>query len=108
MREDYQMDWVLYIMCLAGGAFLANGVPHFVAGISGKKFHSPFSRPPVKGLSSAVVNVIWGSVNFSIAYLLLKLGNADWAFNLKTLMIGLGIVITALALAVTFSRVDKH
>jgi hypothetical protein len=103
------MDLLIYLACFAGGAFLANGVPHFVAGISGKEFHSPFAKPPGKGYSSAVVNVIWGFINLVIAFILLKLAGAfDLAFSWKTLLIGLGALITALSLAVAFSKFDKN
>ncbi len=103
------MDWLVYLACIAGGCFLANGVPHFVAGISGRKFHSPFSSPPVKGLSSAVVNVIWGFVNFLIACALLKWAGADdLALNLKTVLAALGALITSVSLAIVFSRLDKN
>lgn len=57
------MDWSL-IAYFFGGVFLANGVPHFVAGISGHAFQTPFSKPPGKGYSSSYVNVIWGGVQF--------------------------------------------
>jgi hypothetical protein len=43
---------------LVAGAFLANGVPHFVQGICGNKFQTPFARPRGVGESSALVNVI--------------------------------------------------
>ena len=55
------------------GLFVANGIPHFVHGISGKKFPSPFAKPPGKGLSSSIVNVIWGLTNFLIAVLYSRL-----------------------------------
>ncbi|MDD5399422.1 MAG: hypothetical protein PHU70_10155 [Dehalococcoidia bacterium] len=103
------MDWLVYLACIAGGAFLVNAVPHFVAGISGRKFHSPFASPPVKGLSSAVVNVIWGLVNFIIAYaLLIWAGACNPEFNCKTLAVAIGAIITSIALAVIFSTVDKN
>src|SRR5262249_29423968 len=54
-----------------GGMFLANFVPHFVAGISGRQFHSPFANPPFRGLSSPVVNILWGLFNLAVAYILL-------------------------------------
>ena len=28
------------------GAFLANAVPHFVSGVMGRVFQSPFAKPP--------------------------------------------------------------
>jgi hypothetical protein len=66
-----------------GGLFAVNSIPHFVAGVSGKRFQSPFAKPPGEGLSSAAVNAIWGSANAILAYvLLLHVGEFDlrnWA-----------------------------
>jgi hypothetical protein len=67
------MPWYLYPACFLGGAFLANFVPHFVAGVSGRSFPSPFGTPPFRGLSSPEVNVLWGLFNAGLAYLLLVL-----------------------------------
>lgn len=61
------------IACFFGGVFLANFVPHFVAGVSGRPFPSPFATPPFRGLSSPVVNVLWGLINLAVAYGLLVL-----------------------------------
>lgn len=61
------------IACFLGGVSLANFVPHFVAGVSGRPFPSPFATPPFRGLSSPVVNVLWGLINLAVAYGLLVL-----------------------------------
>lgn len=61
------MPWYYYVAHFFAGAFLANGVPHFVQGACGNKFQTPFASPPGVGESSAIVNVIWGWVNFVIA-----------------------------------------
>jgi len=53
------MNWLHEISYLFGGAFLANAVPHFVSGMMGQSFQSPFAKPPGKGLSSSTVNVRW-------------------------------------------------
>jgi hypothetical protein len=53
------VDWLHDIAYLFGGAFLANAVPHFVSGMMGRPFQSPFAKPPGKGLSSSTVNVLW-------------------------------------------------
>ena len=63
--------WYHLIAYFFGGAFLANTIPHLVAGISGSPFQSPFASPPGEGLSSAIVNVLWGLGNLVVAYLLL-------------------------------------
>ncbi len=56
-----------------GGLFLANFTPHFVAGVSGRAFHTPFARPPFRGLSSPAVNILWALFNLVVAYSLLVL-----------------------------------
>ena len=57
------MPWYYYLLNFLAGALLANGVPHFVQGICGNKFQTPFASPPGVGESSAVVNVMWGLFN---------------------------------------------
>jgi len=63
------MEWLYDVSYLFGGAFLANAVPHFVSGMMGRPFQSPFAKPPGKGLSSSTVNVLWGFLNFAVAYI---------------------------------------
>jgi hypothetical protein len=53
--------WELYVYSFLAGLFGANGVPHFVKGITGQKHQTPFAKP-----SSAVVNVAWGWLNFAL------------------------------------------
>src|ERR1700761_2494840 len=53
----------IYICAFFAGVFLANAIPHFVQGVCGNKFPTPFAKPPGQGLSSPVVNVIWGLLN---------------------------------------------
>ncbi len=40
---------VLLRVGILSGALLANGVPHFVHGVSGAPFQSPFVKPPEVG-----------------------------------------------------------
>ncbi len=72
------MNWIHLVSYFFGGIFLANAVPHFVNGVMGKPFQTPFAKPPGKGLSSSTVNVLWGFVNLVFAYLLLlRVGRFD-------------------------------
>lgn len=72
------MRWYHYIAYFWGGVFLANFVPHYVQGVSGAPFQSPFADPPGEGLSSAPVNVGWACFNLFVAYLLLlRVGTFD-------------------------------
>jgi hypothetical protein len=54
--------WELYVYSFVAGVLGANGVPHFIKGITGHKHQTPFGKG-----SSAVVNVVWGWVNFVVA-----------------------------------------
>ena len=97
------MGWCSYIAYFFAGALLANGVPHFVHGISGKRFQSPFASPPGIGESSAPVNVIWGLANFIIGYVLIcGIGDFTFGFTLDTMITGLSATVTSIALALYF------
>jgi hypothetical protein len=56
------------------GAFLANLVPHFVKGICGDRFPTPFATPRGIGLSSPLVNVVWGLANLVAGFFLFRAG----------------------------------
>jgi hypothetical protein len=99
------MAWYAYIAYFFAGVFLANGMPHFVQGISGKKFPTPFASPPGRGESSPVVNVVWGLVNFLIGYALL-FGVEEFVpgLNRTAAMPALGALCTSIGLALYFGR----
>ena len=103
------MAWYAYLAYFLAGVFLANGVPHFMHGISGKKFQSPFASPPAVGESSPLVNVIWGLVNFIIGYALIYgVGDFTFGFSPAVLMVGLGTIVASVALAFYFGRVRSR
>ena len=66
------MSWQFYLLEVLSGMLVANGVPHFVHGVSGEPFQSPFAKPPGVGESSPVVNVLWGFGNLLAGALLLR------------------------------------
>jgi hypothetical protein len=102
------MAWYFYLLEFLGGAFLVNSVPHFVHGVSGAPFQSPFAKPPGVGESSPVVNVLWGFVNFVAGVLLLHYfrprGWTGW------IAVGAGALLLSLQLATHFGKVraDEH
>ncbi|MDR3372519.1 MAG: hypothetical protein P4L98_02210 [Ancalomicrobiaceae bacterium] len=99
------MDWLHDVSYLFGGAFLANAVPHFVSGVMGRPFQSPFAKPSGVGLSSSTVNVVWGFANFVVAYLLIaRVGNFDLHAGDHVIAAGLGILIIAAMSARLFGR----
>ena len=94
------MNWYHYIACFFAGAFLANFVPHFVQGISGHSFPSPFSNPPGEGLSSPTINVVWGLINLIIGYILLRVGKVSSQNRWNLLIFFLGIVGMSILLSI--------
>lgn len=99
------MPWYCYVSYFFAGAFLANAIPHFVSGSMGQAFQSPFAKPPGQGLSSSTVNVLWGSFNASVGYLLIfKVGDFHLRKPLDVSVAGLGAVLMAMMLARAFGR----
>ena len=99
------MRWYHYLAYFFGGAFLANAIPHLVSGITGHPFQSPFASPPGQGLSSATVNVLWGSFNLVIGYLLIcRVGNFELRKTRHVLVAGLGALLMAVVLAHAFGK----
>jgi hypothetical protein len=103
------MTWYTFLAYFFAGAFLANGIPHFIHGISGKKFQTPFAKPMAKGESSPAVNVIWGVVNFLIGYaLVFGVGQFQFGFSLAALMLVLGGIVMSVVLALILVRMREN
>jgi hypothetical protein len=99
------MAWYAYLAYFFAGFFLANGVPHFVQGVSGKKFPSPFASPPGRGESPPLVNALWGLANFSIGYtLIFEVDDFHFGMTRDVLMVGLGALVISVILSITFER----
>lgn len=89
-----------------GGACLINSIPHLTSGLAGRPFPSPFSSPRGVGLSSPVLNFLWGYGNLVLAYcLLVIIGN--FSFHNLEHMIALvsGSFSCGLLLAYHFGKV---
>jgi FtsH-binding integral membrane protein len=98
------MNWYDYIACLFAGMFLANVVPHFVHGISGDRFPTPFANPVGKGVSSPTVNVVWALVNLIVGYVLFRVGKVSNGGNLTLIAFFVGIVAISIWLSVLFAK----
>jgi hypothetical protein len=101
------MAWYIAVAHFFAGAFLSNGVPHFVNGISGRRFPTPFASPPGVGLSSPTLNVVWGFANIVVGSVLLAAlaGPSSSAGRwLDALVVGAGALAMALILSQAFSR----
>ena len=98
------MNWYDYIACFFAGMFLANVVPHFVHGVSGDRFPTPFARPRGKGLSSPTVNVVWALLNLVAGYILFRVGRVSSGDVLGLVIFFAGIVAISTTLSVRFAK----
>jgi len=100
------VHWYDYIACFFAGAFLANVVPHFVYGISGDRFPTPFAHPPGKGLSSPTVNVVWALFNLVVGYIVFRTGKVSSGNAPALVVFFAGIVAMSITGSVRFAK--KH
>jgi hypothetical protein len=99
------MVWGNDVSYFFGGMFLTNGVPHWVSGLMGRPFQSPFAKPPGEGLSSSTVNVLWGFFNLIVGYVLLvRVGTFDMHSSEQVAAAGAGALVLSLVTARMFGR----
>lgn len=99
------MHWLWLVSYFFGGAFTENAVPHFVSGVTGHPFQSPFAKPSGVGLSSSKLNVVWGVFNASVAYLLIvQVGAFDLRNPAHVGAFGLGLLLKSLGSAHHFGK----
>lgn len=102
--KKIKLKWYHYVMAFFAGTFLANSIPHYVQGISGNDFPSPFGTPPGIGHSSPTSNVLWGAANLLFGYLLYKASKIDGSQRLAMLLFYLGIIAQGVMLSLAFSN----
>jgi hypothetical protein len=100
------LNWHHFIACFFAGLFLTNVVPHFVSGISGDRFPTPFANPPGKGLSSPTVNVVWALFNLVVGYLLFRVGKVWSGDTFALVLFFAGIAVISIFASVRFAQ--KH
>jgi hypothetical protein len=93
--------WYHWALAPLSGALLSNAVPHYVNGMSGNEFPTPFADPPTIGLSSPVTNTIWGFANLAAGYALLRYTHSHTA---STTALPAAVLVGALAFSVFLSR----
>ncbi len=90
------------------GAFLVNALPHLINGLSGRTFPTPFAKPPGKGLSSPIVNVLWAAFNLIAGYLLIdEVGSGQLLSAADELSAAAGALLMAIGLAFHFGNVFR-
>jgi hypothetical protein len=100
------VSWYSYVACFFAGLFLANTVPHFVHGISGDRFPTPFARPPGQGLSSPTVNVVWALFNLAVGCILVRAGRLASGDDAALGIFFAGIAAISIPMSAHFAR--KH
>lgn len=99
------MEWMHDLAIFAGGALLTNSIPHYVSGVMGRPFQSPFATPRGEGLSSSTVNVVWGFLNLAAGTALIgRVGGFDVHSTGDTVALGASVLLTGIALARLFGR----
>ena len=98
------MPWYHYVAAFFAGAVLANVVPHFVNGISGDPFPTPFAKPPGRGLSSPTVNMVWALFNLVVGYILFEAGDPLSADFVTKLIFFAGIAVIGIFSSVNFAK----
>jgi hypothetical protein len=102
-ENNSTLKWYHYAAIFFGAFLLTNAAPHFLNGASGNPFPSPFADPPGKGLSSPLVNVLWGSFNLLLGYILLRAGKTSTRNKLSMLILFIAIVAAGIMLAISFT-----
>ena len=103
------MNWHSGMAYFFGGVFLANSTPHFIAGISGRPFHTPFAKPPFRGRSSPAVNIVWSLFNLALAYVLLvPVGELELRRPADVAVTALGFGLGALFIARSIAKMQRE
>jgi hypothetical protein len=99
------MTWLHLVSYFFGGIFLANAIPHFVSGMMGRPFQTPFAKPPGQGFSSSTVNVLWGFFNAVAGYLLVvRVGSFELRSTTDVLVLGVGVLLISVQMARHFGK----
>lgn len=100
------MKWYNFISCFFLGVFLVNSMPHFIHGISGEYFPTPFANPPGKGLSSPLINVIWGLINITVCIFLYMASKITTTNKWTIILFVIGFV--AMSIRLSYALANKE
>ena len=104
---EESMKWYHYIAAFFAGGFLTNAVPHFVNGISGNAFPTPFANPPGQGLSSPLTNVLWALFNLLVGYMLFRASRINSKSKLGLFIFFVGMILISIMSSITFMNKVK-
>jgi hypothetical protein len=94
--------WQVYVFGFLAGVFGVNGIPHFLNGLAGKKFKSPFGEN-----SDYMVNIVWGWLNFIVAGIFLFYSHSHIHLLRTFASVMVGALVMALLLPMFLGLVDS-
>jgi hypothetical protein len=97
-----------YLCAFFAGVFLTNAIPHFVQGVSGNKFPTPFAKPPGQGLSSPLVNTLWGLLNLIIGAVLFTHSHISNETTWPWVVFFAGVAAISIPLSIHFAKKHKE
>jgi len=101
------VKWYHFLAAFFAGMFLANVVPHFIHGVSGDQFPTPFANPPGKGLSSPLINTLWALFNLIVGYILFRVSKVSHKNIALLITFFLGILTISVMLSIAFAEKVK-
>lgn len=99
------MKWYHYLACFFSGVFFMNSTPHFIHGIDGDNFPTPFSG---SGLSSPLVNILWALTNVVIGYLLYRGGKVSLRNTRTAIPFFLGVAFVSIMFSIMAATVLQN
>jgi len=102
------IQWHHFLAAFFAGGILSNAIPHFVQGISGNKFPTPFSKPHGRGLSSPLVNTLWALFNLVIGYFLFLVSHVSLQNKLLLLVFFIGFLEISIWSSINFTKKEKE
>lgn len=99
------------ILLFLSGMLFANGIPHFVNGISGRPFVEPFLYRFVPWMPNPLFNVVWGMISMAIAYSIIclyRLARPESTLfgqsSIQLVIFVAGFVVSSIGLSLFFAR----
>ena len=106
--KQQQIKWFHFLFAVLAGMFLSNTLPHFINGISGNAFPTPFANPPGIGLSSPTINMLWASINFILGTVFFLTGKVIKGNRWIQIIFLVSFFIVAFLLASYFGEVTRN
>jgi drug/metabolite transporter (DMT)-like permease len=101
------MTWYHYIAAFFAGVFFTNAIPHYVNGLSGNPFPTPFADPPIQGLSSPLINILWALFNLLAGYLFFRVSRVNSNRKLGLFIFFSGITFISILFGILYMGMES-